>query len=91
VLRPSGKCIHLFPSKYAPFSIANQILPNFLAKKILYRIHPHQVGLGGFRAYSDMTYYPAFTNVLIKNGFTIESAKPGYYQSNYFNFFSTYI
>ncbi len=86
VLKPGGKCIHLFPSKFAPFSIANMMLPNVLAKKILYKLHPHQVGLGGFKAYYQYTYHPAFPNALKRAGFKVELSKAGYYQSNYFSF-----
>jgi len=87
VLKPNGKFIHLFPSKFAPFAIANRMLPNAIAKKILYKIHPHQVGLGGFKAYYEHCYYPAFPNLLEKENFNIHLAKAGFYQSNYFTFF----
>lgn len=86
-LRPGGRCIHLFPSKFAPFSIANMLLPNAIAKKILYKLHPHQVGLGGFKAYYQHTYHPAFPNELKKAGFKVNLSKAGFYQSNYFSFF----
>jgi len=87
VLKPGGKCIHLCPSRFAPFAIINQILPNFLAKKILYKLHPHQVGLGGFKAYYDQTYVPALPKLLQKVGFNVDFVKVGYYQSNYYSFF----
>src|SRR5262249_23053467 len=31
-LKPGGHCVHVFPSKYAPFSLLNQLLPNSVSK-----------------------------------------------------------
>ncbi len=41
ILKPGGKFISAFPCKFAIFAIINQMLPNWLARKILFAIHPN--------------------------------------------------
>lgn len=86
-LKPGAYFIHVFPSKFALFAIANQLLSNRLAKKLLYALYPHLRESNGFRAYYNKTYYSAFTKLLKENGFEIVDVKCNYYQSDYFGFF----
>lgn len=86
-LKKGAYFVHVFPSKFALFAIANQLISNQLAKKLLCALYPHWRESNGFRAYYNKTYYSAFTKLLKENGFEIVDAKCNYYQSDYFGFF----
>lgn len=58
ILKPGGKFISLFPNKFGLFAIINQILPHWLARKILFSVNPGVKGHCGFRAYYSKCYYP---------------------------------
>ena len=81
ILKPGGKFISVIPCKFALFAIINQILPNWLARKILFSI------IGGFKAYYDRCYYPALQKLLSKCGFAPAKFAFQYNQSSYFAFF----
>jgi len=87
VLKENGYCIHVFPCKFAPFAIFNQIIPNKIAQRMLNYIFPQWKEEVGFKAYYNKTYYPAFINLLKKSGFKIEELHIRYYQSIYYKFF----
>jgi SAM-dependent methyltransferase len=91
VLRPGGRFIHLFPSRYAPFAVLNRIVPQTLAKRILYffqRGSPFfPEGNCGFRAFYRDCHDSAFRAILARHGFELVEVRPGYYQSFYFDFF----
>lgn len=84
VLKSGGYFIHVFPSKYAAFSIINQLLPKKLSRKLLYFAIPESGSTSGFPAYYQKCYYSGMKKLLIKNGFTIEHIECSYYQSDYF-------
>ena len=86
VLRPGGQCIHFFPCKFALFAMANQLIPNRVAKRLLYSVFEESAGIGGFPAHYDHCHDPAFTRLLEKNGFEILWRHHGYYQAHYFSF-----
>jgi SAM-dependent methyltransferase len=86
VLKPGGYFIHLFASKFAPFAIANQLLPAVLSKRLLKMLKPEATRVG-FDAYYDRTYASATKRLLIRHGFEIVSLKTRYYQSRYWDFF----
>lgn len=87
ILRPGGYFIHLFPSKFAPFAVVNQLLPPVISKKILYFLHPESKGIGGFPAFYNKCYFSAITKLLNKYDFEILNIIRSYYQSRYTNFF----
>ena len=87
ILKPGGKFISVLPSKFALFTMINQLLPNWLARKILFAIRPETKGFCGFIAYYDHCYYPALKNLLSKHGFGNINFMFDYNQSGYFSFF----
>ncbi len=86
VLKPGGYFIHLLPSKYSPVSLANRLLPNRVAKKILHFAIPGSPGRLGFPAYYDRCHPSAMEKVLARNGFEIEEMHLGFHQRDYFDF-----
>lgn len=87
VLKRGGYFVHVFPSKFAPYAVANQLLPHSLSKALLRTLAPGSEGRLGFRAYYDKTYPAVFRSVLTRRGFDILELKVSYYQSDYFAFF----
>ena len=87
VLKPGGKFISLLPNKFALFAIINQMLPNWLARKILFSIQPSAKGVAGFRAYYNNCWYGALKKLLVKHGFEVLDFAFNFHQSNYFGFF----
>jgi len=85
--KAGGYHIHVFPSKFSPFALINQILPHALSQKVLYSIAPQSKGTCGFPAYYDNCYYTGFTRLLKKHGFEVVEVHLSYYQSPYFAFF----
>jgi ubiquinone/menaquinone biosynthesis C-methylase UbiE len=88
ILKNNGYLIHLFPSKFAPFAIINQLLPKKLAKKILFSLRPETLGIGGFPAFYDRCYYSSILSLLQKYNFEPIDIRVSYYQSEYFSFFT---
>lgn len=86
VLKPGGYFIHMFPSKFAPFALMNQALPNSVARKVLYFAIPDSRGKLGFPAFYDRTYYSGISRLLKQHNFEVVSVQLGYYQSPYFKF-----
>jgi ubiquinone/menaquinone biosynthesis C-methylase UbiE len=87
VLRQGGYSIHLFPSKFAPFALINQSLPNVLSRRVLYIFLPDHRGIGGFPAHYDNCYYSSIKRLFEKHSFEVVSVHLTYYQSGYFSFF----
>jgi SAM-dependent methyltransferase len=86
-LKRGGVSIHVFPSKFAPFSIANQLLPQKLTRRLLYALIPGSKGVLGFPAFYDRTYASAARAMFERQGFEIAELRLGYYQAEYFDFF----
>ena len=88
VLKPGGRWIHLFTSKFAPFAIVNQLLPPSVGKRVLDVLFPEQRAEGriGFRAYYDRCFASGLGKLLDRHGFDVVSIVPSYYQSYYFDF-----
>jgi ubiquinone/menaquinone biosynthesis C-methylase UbiE len=87
VLKPDGVCVHLFSSKFAPFAIANQLLPSRIANYLLRSLHPECEGRLGFEAFYDRTYASAMKSIMERNGFGAVRTTTSFYQSGYYNFF----
>lgn len=86
VLKKQGYLIHLFPAKFAPFALINQLLPHSLSKQLINLIRPEYKGVLGYRAFYNNCYYSKIRSVLKKNNFEIIELNLSYYQTHYFNF-----
>ena len=87
VLRPGGHMVNVFPCRFAPFSIVNQLLPNRVARAVLYYFYPEWREECGFRAYYDHCYYSAMKSQFERQGFEIVEMRLRYYQAIYYKFF----
>jgi ubiquinone/menaquinone biosynthesis C-methylase UbiE len=87
ILKMEGHCIHLFPSRFAPFALINQMLPKGLSRKLLHFLIPESGGVGGFPAYYNKCYCSAINQLFEKHGFEVVNMQLSYCQSRYFNFF----
>ncbi len=91
VLRPGGYTIHVFPSKFAPFAIINQLLPDRLGHKLLDLFQQGSCyfppGHCGFEHHYHRCYFSAIRSLFETQGFDVVDVQFGYYQSYYFDFF----
>jgi SAM-dependent methyltransferase len=90
VLRRGGHCIHLFSSKFAPYALINQVLPEALAERVVYGFLPRRKGGrhgGRFPDFYNRCYYSASKKLMENNGFEVVDVHVSYYQSHYFSFF----
>ncbi|MBV8525625.1 MAG: methyltransferase domain-containing protein [Acetobacteraceae bacterium] len=87
VLRPGGFILAQFPNRYAPFAMANQLLPHSVSKWLLGRAMGDTAVALGYRAHYDRTNYSAFRNLAMQVGFRELYYMPGYYSSSYCEFF----
>lgn len=87
VLRPGGFIVAQFPSRYAPFVLANRLLPESVSRRILDKAMGERAKLLGFRAHYDRTDYAAFRSMSRKVGFEEVYHLPGYCSSAYCEFF----
>lgn len=87
VLRPGGMFIHTMPSRFAPFAVLNQLIPNRISKKLLATFQEENKGICGFPAVYDHCWASSMKKLLQERGFEIEEIKVGYFQSDYFSFF----
>lgn len=88
-LRPGGVTIHAFPGRFAPFALINQVLPNWLVRRLIPYFLPDWVEDGnfGFVAYYDRCYFSAIRRLINRNGLKNENYILTYYQSLYFTSF----
>lgn len=89
-MKRGGYSIHLFASKFAPYALINQALPEAFADKVVYGVLPrHKEGRHGgrFPDFYDRCYYSAIKKVMENHGFEVVGAHLRYYQSRYFSFF----
>lgn len=86
VLKPGGHMVHLIPSRFAPFAIANQLLPNKLSRRLIAVLDPVNRGLCGFPAHYHRCCHSAMTAALRERGFELVDAQVSYYQSSYAQF-----
>lgn len=87
-LRAGGFLIAQCPSRYAPFAIANRLIPPALSRHILDKTMGETAPELGFQAYYDRTNYSAFRHLIKQIGFHEIYHSPGYYSSTYFEFFT---
>lgn len=87
VLKPGGTILNVHPCRFSPFSFINRILPERVARGLLYYFFPQWRDACGFKAYYDRCWYSAMRRTFEDNGFTIVEMKCRYYQSIYYKFF----
>lgn len=87
ILRPGGFLVAQFPSRHAPFVLANRLLPQAISQRILNHAMGERSKLLGFRAYYDRTNYSAFKKLYAEVGFEEIYHLPGYCSSSYCEFF----
>src|SRR5690606_19464689 len=86
-LRPGGFLVAQFPSRYAPFVLANRLLPERVSRRVLDKAMGERAKLLGFRAHYDRTDYAAFRKMFTRVGFEETYHLPGYNSSVYCEFF----
>jgi hypothetical protein len=77
----------MFAGRYSLFAIANRLLPDAVAKRLLYVLRPESVDVGGFVTYYDRTNARAIRGVFERAGFTDVRTETSYEVSQYFHFF----
>jgi SAM-dependent methyltransferase len=87
VTRAGGYAIHFFPSRFAPFAIANQLLPNRVSRALLESIFPWARDVLGYPAFYDHCYQSAMTQLFEQSGFSVVNVRLSYSQAYYFSFF----
>lgn len=87
VLRPGGRCVHLFAGRNAPYALVNRMLPPALASRLIHLLVPGSEGRLGFRAYYDRCSPHAIEGLLRGSGFEEVTVEVGYEQAFYFDFF----
>jgi len=87
VLKPGGYSIHLFPGRRGAFAVLNRILPNRVAKSILFSLRPACVGIGGFPAMYNRCTYREMKRAFERSGHEVLELRPSYFGAQYFEFF----
>jgi ubiquinone/menaquinone biosynthesis C-methylase UbiE len=88
-LRPGGAVIHTFPGRFAPFALINQLLPNWLVRRLIVYFLPDWTKDGnfGFVAFYDRCYYSGIKQLIARAGLENPNYILTYYQSMYFTSF----
>jgi SAM-dependent methyltransferase len=84
-LRPGGRVVAQFPSRYAPFVIVNRVLPYRASRFLLKHFRPDAYDQIGFPAHYDRTNYSDFRRIAESAGFEFE-----YVYFGYFNFYCAF-
>lgn len=87
VLRPGGAMLHVFPCRYAIFSILNRLLPFRVSRWLIAQLTGKSKTYG-FPAYYDQCSPAKIERALVQAGFRIEKMVLNYYQSFWFTFFT---
>ena len=87
LLRPGGWFIHALPARFAPFAIANSLLPESVKTRLLRAVHDDYNGICGFPAVYDRCWPTGIQNVVRAVGFELKELRCEFYSSDYYNFF----
>jgi SAM-dependent methyltransferase len=87
VLRPNGVCIHLFPSRFSPFALLNQLIPSSLGRRVLFAIFPEWIHTSGFRAFYRDCDIRRMRRLHEAAGLRISRLECRYYEAIYYKFF----
>jgi SAM-dependent methyltransferase len=85
VLRPGGRLIAQFPSRYAPFVLLNRALPHGMSRFLLKHFRPDAYDKLGFPAHYDRTNFSAFKKIAEQAGYELE-----FVYFSYFNFYCAF-
>jgi ubiquinone/menaquinone biosynthesis C-methylase UbiE len=86
VTRPGGAGVHVFPARFAPFAVINQLVPDRVARAVLHFVFPHWKSECGFPAHYHRCTADEMTAQMRRHGMEIEEIHLRYYQSIYFKF-----
>lgn len=86
-LKPGGKFAVVFANKWSLPALLNMIIPQWMARRLLYALVPNSRDYQGFTTYYDRCSHSQFTGLLRESGFSIHYAYNSYYSSSYFQFF----
>lgn len=86
-LSPNGVCIHVFPARFSPFSLLNRMIPEKIARRLLFTFFPEWTESCGFPTLYRYCDARAMLKVHTDAGFAIRTLKCRYYQSTYYKFF----
>jgi SAM-dependent methyltransferase len=87
VLKHGGFSINMLPNRFAPFSVANRLMPRSLSRQLLRILIPGSEGKLGFPAFYDRTDPSAMREIIAQSGLEVVELRVGYYQAEYFDFF----
>ncbi len=85
-LSPGGRTVHLFAGRYSLFAIANRLLPERVAQRVLFTLRPSSADCGGFKTYYDKTHPSAIQQVFEHSGLRTRDVLVSYEISQYFWF-----
>jgi SAM-dependent methyltransferase len=86
-LRDGGYLINTFPCRWAPFAIINKLLPDRLARLLLYYFHPEWRDACGFKVFYNHCSYGEMRALLEARNFDVVHYELRYYQAIYYDFF----
>ena len=86
-LAPGGWTIHMFAGRYSLFAILNRLLPQAVARRILFTLRPESVEVGGFFTFYDNTHATAAESIFRNAGMINVETEVSYQVSQYFQFF----
>lgn len=87
VLRRGGLLVNTFPCRRSPFAVINRLLPDRLARLLLFYFHPEWRDVCGFKVYYDHCSHPEMSRLLEASGLEIVHCELRYYQAIYYDFF----
>jgi SAM-dependent methyltransferase len=88
VVKPGGRFVFVYASKFAPYAFLNRLLPHWATRRIIHFVRPGMEGTLGFRTFYDRCYSSAIAGLLARHGFAVVDQRVSYHQSWYFSFFA---
>lgn len=86
-LKPGGVTVHLFAGRRSLFASLNRLLPERVARRLLFWLRPQSVEVAGFKAYYDRTDPRAARAVFERAGFVEVTVDLSWENSQYFQWF----
>jgi SAM-dependent methyltransferase len=87
VVKPGGFSIHLFPGRRSVFATINRLLPNKLARALLFSLRPSQIGIGGYPVVYHRCTLSEMAATFRRYDHDVLEVKPSYSGAQYFEFF----
>ncbi|WP_170320684.1 class I SAM-dependent methyltransferase [Patulibacter medicamentivorans] len=86
-LAPGARTLHLFAARYSVFAILNRILPEAVARRVLFYLRPAAQDVCGFVTHYDHTHDSGARAAFRRAGFERVTTDVSYNVSPYFAFF----